>query len=536
MAIPVLFLVQVLLVPPFGNFPLNDDWTAALSVQAFVEHGEIYYPSWLSAMSHVPILYGILATKLFGFSFVVLRVGTLLLSLASAMVLYAVLRRMRVVESEAVMLTGLLCVNPLYMSVSYTFLSDIPALFLLVLSVYCFVRAAKERPNTLLLLLAALVSVVGFFTRQVNILWLAAMGSVVAKWVWDKRYSARQLLVAFGQPAVLCVVLYVVLGQVHLLPGQIGARFLPDGFSYMETFCKNIWQFTVLLGLFFSPLTLSILAANRECRHSQRLGIFVVTGAGLAIVMGCLLTDFQFMGNIISHYGLGTTRAVMQGDLIVWGREWWYVVLYIIGGGLVGALSFLLYEYRALFNLKSSTVRACLIFIALYGGLLSIIQAYDRYILLLIPLLLILLVPLLTLRYSKMVMIALLLAQWSYGIVGTHNYLAWQQARWQLSDRLLSRSIAPEKIEGGYEWDGWQYYRQTRGAPLGTVTPFWAPWYVNDLYSGHLMQFIVAFSPLGGYKVFDSQAVDGWLYFPIKRIYANQVVPKNPKAAEVFKK
>jgi hypothetical protein len=37
----------------------------------------------------------------------------------------------------------------------------------------------------------------------------------------------------------------------------------------------------------------------------------------------------------------------------------------------------------------------------------------------------------------------------------THDWLAWNSARWELGRRAVDRSAHPWEIEGGFEWDGW---------------------------------------------------------------------------------
>ena len=523
--VPVLCAIQWLLVPPWGNFPLNDDWTAALSVKAFIESGEAFYAPWLSAMSHVSILYGIVVTKLLGFSFDALRMGTIILALGSLALFYAILRRMAISKSVSWILVGLLAVNPLFINLSYTFLSDIPALFLLLLSFYCYLRSCQK--NTWWLFFAVLISVVGFFTRQINLLLLVAIGLVSLKQCWEKKLSVKQCVAAFSFPLIIGVAVYLWLGHLHLLPGQVGARFLSQGMSYAEIFLKNIWQFATLIALFFSPIVCGVVIKNGEYWKQRAFWLYAMGGGVLAVFVGYYWTHFQLLGNIISRYGLGATREVMQGDLAVWGKDWWYVAMYVLGGIFVGMVIFLLRTHRNLFSFTSEKIQVVVLFILLYGGLLCVIQSYDRYLLVLLPFLLILLAPLLTLRCSRVMLIALILVQWGYGVVGEHNYLAWNQARWELGDRVLHHGVNAQDIEGGYEWNGWMYYRQTQMNPIGTITPAWAPWYVHDLYPGDTMPYIIAFSPLGGYRVIDSQKVDGWLHFPIKTMYTDQVVPKS---------
>src|ERR1041384_3492324 len=81
-ALVFLFAICETFVMPLGNFPLNDDWSYANSVKILSENGRIDIGAWPSMTLLTHIVYGYLFTSLFGFSFSVLRLSTLLSALA----------------------------------------------------------------------------------------------------------------------------------------------------------------------------------------------------------------------------------------------------------------------------------------------------------------------------------------------------------------------------------------------------------------------------------------------------------------------
>ncbi len=128
----VYFFVITLVIWPFGNFPLNDDWVHTLTIYTWLSEGRFWYPAWLAPTVHIPILYGIVVTKLFGFSFILLRMTTLIFAWGSCVLLYRLLREYGISKNQCAVGTILLASNPLFLHLSFTFTSDIPALFFLL--------------------------------------------------------------------------------------------------------------------------------------------------------------------------------------------------------------------------------------------------------------------------------------------------------------------------------------------------------------------------------------------------------------------
>src|SRR5262249_49346968 len=40
-------------------------------------------------------------------------------------------------------------------------------------------------------------------------------------------------------------------------------------------------------------------------------------------------------------------------------------------------------------------------------------------------------------------------------VASTHDWFAWDSARWKLGERALRMEISSSDIEGGFEWDAW---------------------------------------------------------------------------------
>jgi hypothetical protein len=75
--------------------------------------------------------------------------------------------------------------------------------------------------------------------------------------------------------------------------------------------------------------------------------------------------------------------------------------------------------------------------------------------------------------------VAVLLAFGAFAVAGTHDYLAWNRTRWAATDYLTQEQhIPPQKIDGGYEFNGSFLYTEDSKRHPGNR--HW--WIVDDEY------------------------------------------------------
>src|SRR3989344_3697780 len=87
----LLFFLQFLFVNPLGEFALNDDWVHTDTIKHWVETGEFRMIPFAGPTFYVPILYGAALVKLFGFSFSLLRISTLVIATGILFLFYQTL-------------------------------------------------------------------------------------------------------------------------------------------------------------------------------------------------------------------------------------------------------------------------------------------------------------------------------------------------------------------------------------------------------------------------------------------------------------
>src|SRR5437867_6763506 len=138
------FAAVLLLIPPQHEYPVIDDWIYARTVQHQLITGEFYIHPVSQASLVGLTLWGTAWAKLFGFSFSTLTCSTLVLALAALLAFYGIARQLGVPPPGALLGTALLGFNPIFLHLSYSFMTDVPFLSLVLLSCYCYIRGLQS--------------------------------------------------------------------------------------------------------------------------------------------------------------------------------------------------------------------------------------------------------------------------------------------------------------------------------------------------------------------------------------------------------
>jgi hypothetical protein len=122
------------LIPWAHEYPIIDEWVYADAARHQLATGQFITP----VMSETNLLgligWAALWTHIFGFSFTVLTASTLLLAAVGLLAFYAVARRVGVGPGGALLGTALLAINPLWLHLSYSFMSDVQFLAVLLVA------------------------------------------------------------------------------------------------------------------------------------------------------------------------------------------------------------------------------------------------------------------------------------------------------------------------------------------------------------------------------------------------------------------
>src|SRR5438876_1704782 len=138
------FAAVLLLIPPQHEYPVIDDWIYARTVQYQLLTGEFYIHPASQASLVGLTLWGTAWAKLLGFGFTTLTFSTLALALADLLAFYGIARQLGVPPQGSLLGTALLGFNPIFLHLSYSFMTDVPFLSLVLLSCYCYIRGLRS--------------------------------------------------------------------------------------------------------------------------------------------------------------------------------------------------------------------------------------------------------------------------------------------------------------------------------------------------------------------------------------------------------
>ncbi len=234
-------LLCELISHPVATTGVGDDGAYILMVRTLANTGHVVYNGWAAPMLTWQLYFAAAMVKLFGFSFTVVRMSTLLIAMALAFVLQRTLVRANITERNATIGTLALVLSPLYLLLSVTFMTDIPGLFAIVLCLYGCLRALQSttsRAAIAWICFAVLTNALCGTSRQIA--WLGILVMVPSA-LWLLRAQRRVLIAGttvtlagtvfiFGcvqwlkrQPYIITVPLLV-----HPIPvGHIISEFIP---------------------------------------------------------------------------------------------------------------------------------------------------------------------------------------------------------------------------------------------------------------------------------------------------------------------
>jgi hypothetical protein len=557
--IMVLWFAMTALVNPIGDFPLNDDWIYGGSAKSILDRGYFWIPGPAIPNLFAQAYWGALFCLPFGFSFTALRFSCLTLGLVGVLALYALLRYLGGIPRTALLGALTLAVNPPYFNLANSFMTDVPFVCVTILSIFFIVRGLTEQSGTQTLAGVA-AAFVAILIRQIGIFIL--LGFAVA---YPIRNGFRAATLLKGiVPAVMGVVLHlvfqrwvidtgrapdVVLGSVHEL--------IPDSFTdlAMNSLRQSIYV-VPYMGAFLLPL---LIMSGR----SRLAGITSVQERSPRIILACLSTLFlvvfvwkhaairwwhaaiPMLDNVITRSGVGalTLRDVyllhINEPVIPPVMEnLWLVVTAL---GVVGAFLLLDRIVRAgvqawsafrnngacrvawlypMAMVAAGTYWAAMLALIYWDGVL-----FDRYLLFVLPLMMIVIViahrPDVRIgmtRARALLSVSLVVVYGAFSVAATHDYVAWNRSRWSVLRHLIvEEKVAPNRIDGGYEFNGWVQHDPKYEPKADPVY-----WKLAD------PEYIVSFGPIVGYREVGRHPIDRWLPSTKAEIFVLQKTVDSP--------
>ena len=551
-AISLFWLFAIAFIGLSGNFPLNDDWIYAESVQHFLSSGQLRLLACAPACVF-QILSSALVCKIFGFSYEVLRATGVFWAICGTFFLYGAFRQLRLNKGAALFLTLCFAANPLYMSLAFTFMTDTPAIALTLGYTYFLLQGLrKDRAGSFVLASIALIAAtlvrqnLGFLALVNAALllcywlrkkhsWSLLLGLVVAplavgfladKWmlstndftelyVWYKGMVAKQIAQLLHYPGRFVPVLVQISGELLIYLGLFALPILTCFMPALFRFFGNKGNISPLFpvvsaaGIVYSFCRF-VIGENRWMPFSQNLLRIPELGAHtiLGINHPALSQKFREIltyvsaaaGFILSVLLLDTAARVLTN---LWSSfknrtaaKKWSARARVQGNSLAAFAVLLIFLFQFSFNVLQSTF-----------------SDIDRYYL--FPFLGALLCLALAWRWHRVKLVLLtalplLLLIASYSVAATQDMLAWNRARWTAIQKLESQGIDYKRIEGGAEYnyardpqlfknlilhETWYEFTHRGAAPRDQ----WRWWTVAG------EEYIVSFSPVPDYDLISKE-------------------------------
>ncbi len=530
-----LWCLALVVSNPLGNFPLNDDWSYALTVRHMLDTGAFRPLGWTATTLLGHTLWGAAFCLVFGYSFEVLRAATLVASLGGLICFAIMLRGLGCQRRVAIVAAASLGFNPLFFSLAQTYMTDAPFMSAAAIATLFFCRylQARRAGDMALGLIFALLAL---SIRQLGLyLPLAMLATLLLERRRDRRgiaFSAAGLLLGVGLFVGLerWLAVHDAIPAAYHLPYEWLGKTLSSVDIFIDRVQRNMRGALLYLGWFVAPVLVLRVPAIVRLYWRRVWTRVMLWGAFAAGVAGCkVMIAFHHMmpvaNNIIHASGVGP--IVLSGwpghpKLPTLPLAFWILTTIV---AMMGAVFLLLYiaalvpslaaglrrrEARPAASIRTFLLIGC----AAYLCPFMVSGYFDRY---LLPSAFMLLALVAmpdglghearlsrswqrSSRVPQLCSLMLLLAMGAYAVAGTHDYMSWNRARWSLFDRLTSQGVPPTRIDGGLEYNGLYLYEPNYEAK--SADGFW---WVHDA------QFIVDFVPREGYQVVDSTDAAGWL-------------------------
>ncbi|MEP7182087.1 MAG: hypothetical protein ABI886_07870 [Betaproteobacteria bacterium] len=513
-------LLSTLVVDARGEFPVNDDWAYAHSVQWLLAEHRIRLSDWI-AMNLLPqTLAGGAVTLVAGFSFTALRHLTQAVAVGVALLTFHWFVATGLTRRDAMVAALVVIAMPCWPVLANTFMTDLYVLLFALPAAALFFRALRQ-PTATMLALATLLAAVAMLQRQVAAVIPAAF---LVAWLAANR-PWRWRTVAIGVAPLAAVLAVELAYHAYLAQGPgvpeaqqyLQGRVLPalgkivdnEGGFYRGWVVGNLGSIAAWLGVFAAPW---VLWLGLPRARSARAGVLVLAALLVAATFATGLWPPYRDHNVIDAAGIGPF-VLYDGQprgLAPLDRSpglLWRVAGVAAAFGLAALLRTLLVTLRTVTRDASGDRGERLFLLAMIGGYVApfIVTDYiDRYLLFVLPFVLALVArgePQHSGPLARGIALAWIAGVLALSAMATHDYFAWNRARWAAIHAAEALGATPATLDGGFEYNA--YHRFEEKPRVHGPGRSW--WFVQD------DRWVVAFTVVPGYVERARFDVDRWL-------------------------
>lgn len=459
------YVFALAILYPLTDAAVVDSWLYGSAVRRFLYTGEIRFAGYAQAMPIAQVLYGAAWGRAFGANAVSLEIATVTLAIACGVMFQALALECGAPRWQALAATGLLVCNPCFTFLSFSFMTEIPFVALLVATYFAFAKSGRSR-SQLWLWLAAAFAVITFMIRPFGA--MAIVGCVGAILIYDGGLNGKPpigrarllaMLAPFAVALSVCALLWIWL--TVLKPKSWSLQLNENHFAYLFQVPVAVYLRAgvlgpaLYLGTVLAPLALLQLTMPRW-RAMAPTGIAIL---GSALLLMWIDNSLPVTPEY-SCFGGSHNALLLRGmsNRFMWESGWQYAFLAL---GSLGAAG-LIVAFADIFMRMRRAAAAMVIGATVYWAATIPLWFYnDRYYLLLVPAgaLVLALAPLPRTRLVKCAGFAMTLAMGLISLGGTYSYQRGLRVILAARNELERQGVPRSAIDAGYSLNGEDLYR-----------------------------------------------------------------------------
>ncbi|MBI1836258.1 MAG: glycosyltransferase family 39 protein [Flavobacteriia bacterium] len=482
------FIAVELFINPTGNYPLNDDWAYAKTIKYYLDTNHIKISNFIAVPFLTQLIFGVFTCKIFGFSFFVLRLITLFISFCTIAAINEIFKEFSFKPPLRFLLLIFLLLNPIFLYLSNTFLPDIYIVFFSVLAVFFMIKYWKT-DNYLFFILFIISSVSVTLTRQIGVTIPFAffIGEIIQG---NKNFKLILLALLPFFITISSLLCYQYFATIHhVLPSnynlQIETLFRQlktNPFKLIVTTIYYLLTSCMCLGLMLFPFVLANFKKH-ILFFCYRKSIFLLLLIGIFVLVKVLIFHkfLPFVGNVFHDKGIGPiimTGNELETEIPLY-LQFFYGLL-----SCLGLISFCLVVQSCYRFFKPNNCKSQRNFILFFGILapiylliVSLNYANDRYLVFILPLLLICYLISGHTQIKLLLFGTIFIPLSFYVIVSISNNFKIHNCRWKAISILRNElNIPVSKIDGGFEFNA--YFLEEEGVYNPTHQGRW--WWIKE--------------------------------------------------------
>ncbi len=502
-AIAAWYLLSWAVLHPLANAPVADSWLYGEAVRRYLQTGEIRFAGYAQAMPIVQVYYGAWWARLFGGGSASLEIADVVLAALGATFLYGIARRSGASLVAAAIATGCLIGNPCYTFLSFSFMTEIPFLMLMLGACLAYAEAAG-RFESAWLWIAAVVSVLCFLVRPFAAMMI--VGFVGAELIFSaglfnpERRDIRRIvrsLSPFAVASAVCITIW--LWETVINPRPWDLQVTLGHFAHLtDAPLANYLRAGLLgpllyLGTVLSPMALmQLFGVRRRAVIAWGAGFFAATLA-LSRVDTRLPVSPEY-----SCFGGWDNVMILRGmpNRFYWNSGWQYFWMAL---GAIGAGALVVAARDAIARIDRAAAALVIAAMLYWAATIPLWFYNDRYYIVMVPAgcLLLAIAPWPKWKFAPALAGALTLLMATLSLGGAYAYQRGIAAVTAVRDTLERKGVARSEIDAGYSINGSDLYRY----PKHGIDTMALESGIPMITSPGIDQYTIASGPIPGTRV-----------------------------------